>query len=60
MLYNITRGANVVQEQMATDLGVTQQAISLAIEELEKARFLNIIVDYSINPLGANVYEWLV
>lgn len=60
MLYNITRGINVVQEQMAIDLGVTQQAISKAITELEKARFLNIIVDYSINPLGANVYEWLV
>lgn len=59
MRYRVTRGENVVQEQMGRELDITQQAVGQAIKELEKARFLNIHTDYSINPLGANVYEWI-
>lgn len=60
MLYKLSKGDNVVQEDLAKDLGVTQQAVSKSITELEQARYLIIETDYSINPLGANRYRWLV
>lgn len=59
MLYRLNQRENVVQEEIARDLNLSQDAISKYINELKQARFLNIHVDYSINPLGANVYEWI-
>lgn len=60
MLYKLSKGDNVVQEDLGKDLGITQQAISRGITELEKARYLVIETDYSINPLGVNRYKWLI
>ena len=60
MIYRLSRGINVVMERLGEELELTKQAISKSIQELEQGRFLVIEVDYSINPLGANKYRWLV
>lgn len=60
MMYRLNKRENVVQEEVARDLGMTQQAVSKLIKELEEARFLRVWVDRSVNSLGANVYEWIL
>lgn len=60
MRYRLSKGDNVVQEEIARDLNITQQAISKHMKSLEDARYLITHTDYSINPLGANIYEWIV
>lgn len=60
MLYKLSKGENVVQENLARELNISQKAISRAIQELKNARYLIIETDYSVNPLGANQYRWLM
>lgn len=60
MLYRLSKGENVVQEEIARDLNIDQKTVSKHINELERARYLIINTDYSINNLGANVYQWVV
>lgn len=38
-IYRLSKGDNVVQEEMRRDLNITQKAISKSIKELEQARF---------------------
>lgn len=60
MMYRLSKGINIVMERLSEELGITQQAISKSIQQLEQGRFLVIETDYSINSLGANKYRWLV
>lgn len=57
LVYRHKRMGNVVQTNIADDLGITQTVVSKAITELERADFLSITKDYSVNPLGANMYR---
>lgn len=59
MLYRLSAGYNVVQEEIARELNITQQAVAKQIKELEEARYLIVHTDYSVNRLGANIYEWI-
>lgn len=60
MRYRLSRGDNVVQEEIARDLSLNQKTISKHINELEQARYVIIHTDYSVNSLGANMYEWIL
>lgn len=57
MMYRLSKGENVVQEEIARDLDLKQQAISKLIKELEGAEYIKVHLDYSVNPLGANRYK---
>lgn len=60
MLYRLSKGENVVQEEIARELNTDQSVISKHIDNLAEARYLIAHTDYSINRLGANIYEWIV
>jgi len=56
--YRYKKGLSLTQEKLAIELGISQQAISKHINNLIKKKYLNLkYVDYSINPLGSNVYS---
>lgn len=59
MKYRLQKGDNVVQEELARDLSMTQQAVSKAMKELERARYITITPDFSVCKRGANVYKFM-
>jgi hypothetical protein len=60
MRYRKQTGKNLTQKEIAEDLNTTQKEISECINNLEKARYLIINRDYTINPNGVNFYIFLV
>lgn len=56
--YRIHKKLNLVQEQLADELGLDQSTISKHIQNLIREKYLEIKeVDYRINPLGVNIYK---
>lgn len=56
--YRYHKGLSLVQEKVADELGISQTSISLHIKSLIREKYLELrSVDYSINPLGVNVYK---
>lgn len=60
MRYRLQTNRNLTQKDIAIDLGTTQKEISDCINNLEKARYLTIYKDYYVNPIGVNMYMFLV
>lgn len=60
MRYRKQIGKNLTQDEIADDLGTTRKEICECIKNLEKARYLIIYKDYSVNPNGVNIYTFLV
>lgn len=59
MKYRLQKGENVVQEELAQDLGLTQQRLSKAMQELERARYVKSTLDFSVSKYGACRYEFM-
>lgn len=59
MKYRLQKGENVVQEDLAHDLGLTQPRLNQAMQELERARYVKSILDFSVCKRGACRYEFM-
>lgn len=59
MKYRLQKGENVVQEEIADNLGITQQALSKTMKELERARYITTSLDFSVCKRGANIYKFM-
>lgn len=58
MRYRLSKGLSVIQEDLGKSLNIGQQAISKHINKLIKEKYIELVyVDYSINPLGVNIYR---
>lgn len=56
--YRLAKGLSVTQDKLADELGVTQQNISLHIQNLLREKYLELkYVDYSGNVFSSNVYK---
>lgn len=55
--YRLSKGLNVIQDKLADELGVTQQAISIHIQNLLREKYLELKdIDYS-GVFNANIYK---
>lgn len=59
MKYRLQKGENVVQEELAQDLGLTQPRLNQAMQELERARYVKSTLDFSVCKRGACRYEFM-
>jgi hypothetical protein len=56
--YRLHKNLNLVQEQIADELGLDQSTISKHILNLKNEKYLEVKeIDYRVNPLGVNVYK---
>jgi hypothetical protein len=56
--YRLHRGLNLIQEEIANELGISQQSISKHIKSLIDEKYLELkYVNYDVSKFGLNVYK---
>jgi predicted transcriptional regulator len=56
--YRLHRGLNLIQEEIANELGISQQSISKHIKSLIDEKYLELkCVSYDVSKFGLNVYK---
>lgn len=59
MKYRLAKGENVVQTELADDMGLSQQRLSQCMQELEQARYVKSTLTFDKSKFGACVYEFM-